>query len=113
MSKRDDTITLGDMLDFAIEARELVDGMSEQQYTEDRLRILATTRLIEIIGEAATRLSAEFRNSHPELPWGQMIGMRNRLIHAYDHVEASVLWQTLQESLPSLIQSLEAILKQD
>jgi len=71
---------------------------------------LALTRLIEIIGEAATRVSSEMKSSNPQVSWREIIGMRNRLTHGYDTVDLKVLWDTIAEDLPPLITDLEKII---
>jgi uncharacterized protein with HEPN domain len=71
---------------------------------------LALTRLVEIIGEAATRVGSEIKSSHPHVPWREIIGMRNRLAHGYDTVDLKVLWDTITEDLPPLITDLEKIM---
>jgi uncharacterized protein with HEPN domain len=68
----------------------------------DELFALAMARLLEIIGEAASQVTAEFRAMHPEIPWRAMIGMRNIVIHAYFEVDRDVIWQTLSEDIPPL-----------
>jgi uncharacterized protein with HEPN domain len=71
---------------------------------------LALARLMEIVGEAANRVSSETQRQHPEIPWPQIIGMRNRLIHGYDVVDYDLLWDTVREDLPPLISALEELL---
>ncbi|MBN1145643.1 MAG: DUF86 domain-containing protein [Anaerolineales bacterium] len=71
---------------------------------------LALTRLLEIIGEAANRVPGDVQARHPEIPWLQMIGARNRLIHGYDSVDFDILWMIVQQDLPDLIAKLEKIL---
>ncbi len=66
----------------------------------------AVIRRLEIIGEAARRISRETRASLPALPWAAMINMRNLMIHEYDHVDLAVVWDTVQNHLPALIQSI-------
>jgi uncharacterized protein with HEPN domain len=68
------------------------------------------TRLLEIIGEAANRVPDENRAEYPQLPWLQMIGLRNRLIHGYDSVDFDILWVIIQKDLPDLIGQLEEII---
>jgi uncharacterized protein with HEPN domain len=70
-------------------------------------------RLLEIIGEAATRVTAATQKSNPTIPWAQVIGMRNRLIHGYDVIDLDILWQTVVEDVPSLIHALECIVTQE
>ena len=85
-------------------------GKSRDELAADRKLQLALTRLIEIVGEAASRVSQETRLRHPEIPWPQMVGMRNRLIHGYDTVDLAVLQSTVGVDLPPLVAQLDAIL---
>jgi uncharacterized protein with HEPN domain len=78
----------------------------------DRLLNLALTRLIEIIGETAYRVPDSIQIKYPDLPWLQMIGARNRLIHGYDSVDFDILWTIVNHDLLSLITRLEGILDQ-
>ena len=71
---------------------------------------LAVVRLLEIIGEAATHVSAESKAQLSTLPWPQIVGMRNRIVHAYFDVDYDVVWNTLQNDIPFLIRELETIL---
>ena len=75
----------------------------------DRKLNLSLVRLLEIIGEAARSISEEFRDSHPDLSWKSMVGMRDRLIHGYFDVNLDVVWETVTQDLPSLIAQLEKI----
>ncbi len=88
MSRRDDANVLRDMLDAAKEAVSFAQGKQRADLDQDRKLILSIVRLVEVIGEAAGRISKEFQSSHPEIPWSAIIGMRNRLIHAYFDVDA-------------------------
>jgi uncharacterized protein with HEPN domain len=110
MSKRDVTITLRQMLDYAQKAVTLSQGRKRSDLDEDLTFNLALTRLIEIIGEAANRVPAEFQEDHAEIPWMEIIGMRNRLIHGYDEVDFDFLWNVVRNDLPSLIKQLKKIL---
>ena len=73
---------------------------------------LALTRLLEITGEAASRVPEDVRERHPEIPWPQIVGLRNRLIHGYDSVDLNILWQIVTSDLPPLIVSLESIINE-
>ena len=97
------------MLDHAREAMALVQGKTRADLDSDRLLNLALVRLLEIIGEAANRISEEEQARHPEIPWPQIVSLRNRLIHGYDSVDFDILWQIVTEDLPPLIASLEGI----
>ena len=70
---------------------------------------LALVRLAEIVGEAAARVSTEFQQSHPAIPWPQIVSLRNRLIHGYDAVDLDILWRVLKEDFPQLIAELQKL----
>jgi uncharacterized protein with HEPN domain len=106
-------VALRHMLDSAKEARAFIQGKSQSDLESNRMLSLATTRLMEIIGEAGNRIPSEERLLYPEIPWSQIIGMRNRLIHGYDLVDFDVLWQTVIEDLPPLIEAIEKILSSE
>lgn len=110
MSVRDDLITLRQMLDHARQARAMARGRQRSDLETDYMLQLALTRLVEITGEAASRVSTGTREAHPEIPWSSIVGMRNRLIHGYDVVDLDLLWNTIELDLPPLIDQMEAIL---
>ena len=113
MSRRDSELPLHQMLDHAREAVILSKGKSPEELVEDRVLGLAIVRLMEIIGEAANRIPKEERSRHPEIPWMQIISLRNRLIHGYDAIDYEILWHILKQDLPELVSSLEIILGPD
>lgn len=110
MSRGDDAIRLRHMLDHAREAVAMSSGQTRADLDADRQFNLAMTRLMEIVGEAAARVSDETCQQHPQVPWPQVVAFRNRLIHGYDRVDFDILWQIVQSDLPPLIRSLEQIL---
>lgn len=112
MSRRDDRISLGDMLSHAREAVELVRGMSREDFAHNRVVQLALTRLVQVIGEAASRVSESTRQRHEAVPWAEIIGMRNRLVHGYDVLDLDVLWETSAQDVPMLIELLDRITSQ-
>ncbi len=71
---------------------------------------MASLKALETIGEAASRISDTFRSAHPEIPWREIIGMRNRLIHAYFEVDIDKVWETIQDDLPPLIDHLQLLM---
>ena len=105
----DDNVRIRHILDAAREAAAFAKDRTRADLDTDRKLNLSLVRLLEIIGEAARGISQEFRDSHPALPWKTMIGMRDRLIHAYFDVNLDVVWQTVIEDLPPLIAQLEKI----
>ncbi|OHB38166.1 MAG: hypothetical protein A2060_07690 [Planctomycetes bacterium GWA2_50_13] len=109
MSK-DDLVRLRHMMDAAKEAVELAAGKSRHDIANERTLNLSLVRLIEVIGEAANRVSSTCRAKYPGIPWLQIIGMRNRLIHGYNDIDFDILYQTISEDLPSLIVELEKII---
>jgi len=98
------------MLDYAREAVQLLDSKNSDGLAESRILQLALFHLVEIIGEAASRVNAETRAELPQIPWRGVIGMRNRIVHGYDVADVKVLWDTITTDLPSLIIELEAAL---
>ena len=111
MTRRDDTVSMRQMLDHAREAVQFSEGKSLADLLSDRMLALATVQLLEITGEAATRVSPATRATYGAVPWRQMIGLRNRLTHEYDAVNLRIVWQIVTENLPPLIIELERILE--
>lgn len=110
MSRHEDDIRLRHMLDHAREAVTMTRGSARADLDTDRRLNLALVRLLEIVGEAAARVPAEQRILHPDIPWPEIVGLRNRLIHGYDSVDFDILWQIVTEDLPPLIATLEKTL---
>ena len=109
MTRRDDAASLRHMLNHAREAVDMARDRQREELKQNRMLELALVRLVEIVGEAATRVSDACQQRHAAVPWLQARGMRNRLIHGYDKIDLDVLWDTLGEDLPPLIAELERI----
>jgi len=107
---KDDLIRLRHMLNAAEEALAFSSGTSKKEFSCDRMATLAVVKDIEIIGEAAGKVSAETMEKHEAIPWRDIIDMRNRLIHAYYDVDLEVVWDTLRKDLPPLVKTLREIL---
>ena len=107
MLNEKDRIRIRHMLDYSREAVELAKEATRADLDTNRLLELALVRLLELVGEAAARVSPGVRTSCSEIPWSLIVGMRNRLIHGYDAVDSDVLWDTLSDDLPRLIDELE------
>ena len=106
MTRHDDVDRLGHMLAHAIEAIDLTRGRSRADLDRDRLLNLALVRLLEIVGEAANRVSPETQQRLSGVPWPAIVGLRNRLIHGYDEVDFDILWDIVTVDLPRLVQQL-------
>ena len=105
-----DAIRLLHMRDAVEEAMSFIGNKSRESLDKDRMLVLALIKDIEIVGEAASRISNEAQDTTPEIPWANIIGMRNRLIHAYFDINLDILWQTVSKDLPELAVKLnEAI----
>lgn len=104
-----DAVRLRHMLDHAREAVDLMQGRSRADLDADRLLGLGLVRLLEIIGEAAGRVSLATQHRYADIPWSQIISLRNRLIHGYDSVDMDVLYQILLTDIPLLIVHLNKI----
>jgi uncharacterized protein with HEPN domain len=110
MTARDDTVSLRQMRDAAQEIIDLVRPVSKAKLETDRVLSLAVLQLLQITGEAARRVSASSQEAHPQIPWAQMIGLRNRLIHGYDTIDFDIVWNVIIKDLPSLVAALDGIL---
>ncbi|MCL4490394.1 MAG: DUF86 domain-containing protein [Nitrospirae bacterium] len=97
------------MFDAAKEAVLFSEGKTRRSLNSDRKLVLALTKSIEIIGEAASKITPESCDSLPQIPWATIIGMRNRLIHAYYDINLDILWKTVKKDLPPLITELQKI----
>lgn len=107
MRPPDDTVLLQDMLDYARKALCSVQGRSRQDLEDDDVLAAALERFIEILGEAAGRVSEETRSAMPEVPWRAIVSMRNRLVHGYAAVDRDIVWAVVTTDLPNLVKTLE------
>ena len=106
MQRDRDHVRLLPMLEHAREAIQLVEERSRPDLDVDRLLSLALVRLLEIVGEAAAKVSPEGRDRYPTIPWSEVVSLRNRLIHGYDSVDMDVLWRIIEDDLPALVRDL-------
>lgn len=108
----EDRTRLLHMAEAAEAARSFVVGRQRGDLDSDRMLLFALVRAIEIVGEAASNVSPATRAAIPGLPWGAIVGMRNRVVHAYFHIDHEVVWQTVQVELPQLLATLKQALAQ-
>ena len=109
MSKRIDLVYLGDMLDAARRVSRKISGKTLEDFQADDTLQLAIVHLIQVIGEAANRVSAEVHVRHSEIPWESVIEMRNRLVHDYGNVDYTIVWRVAVDEIPKLIRALDQI----
>ena len=110
VSHDNDRIRLQHMLEHAILARQFAEGKSRKDLDTDALLRFALDKAVEIVCEAAYKVTPECREEHSEILWGDIIGMRHLVVHVYYELDIDVLWETVVDDLPTLITQLEAIL---
>ena len=110
MSKNDPITALRHMRDYAKKAKAMVAGRSREDLDRDEILNLALVRALHIIGEAATRFPREERKAYPNIRWAEIIGLRNRLVHAYDRIDLDVVWSIATKDVDQLLDELDRIL---
>lgn len=100
------------MLEAIGECQRFVEGMSYEQFRADARSMKAVVWNISTIGEAAGRLPDAVRQAFPSIPWADMRGMRNHIVHGYDQIDPEIVWLVVQEELPALVPELEQILSE-
>jgi uncharacterized protein with HEPN domain len=95
------------MVDAIEAALRFAKGRERADLETDEMLLFALVRAVEIVGEAAGKVSAEGRGRFPEVPWSAVTGMRNRLVHAYFDIDRDILWSTVAQALPSLLKQLQ------
>ena len=108
---RDEFLYLRHVLDAINTIEEYLQGVDEEHFKATRLLQDGTIREIEIIGEAVKNVSKDIRKSYPEVPWQDIAGMRDKLIHGYFGVDIEKVWDTAKEDLPVLKEQMKGILK--
>lgn len=109
--QRDDTVYIRHVLDAARKAISFAQDRTREDLDTDEMLALSLVHLLEIVGEAANNVSADFQDKHSHIPWTKMIGMRNRLIHGYFDINLDIVWDTIMEDLPPLVEDLEKVVR--
>jgi uncharacterized protein with HEPN domain len=107
VSRENDLERFRHMLEAVEKAQAFGEGHTRDDLAQDEMRLLAIARLLGILGEAASKITPERRAEYPELPWAEMTGMRNHLIHGYFAVDLDIVWDTLHSNLPKLSDQLK------
>lgn len=109
-SQKADFIRVRHMLDSSLEALSFIEDKTFEELGRDRMLVLSLIKEIEIIGEAASKVSVNFQKRHPDIPWLAIVATRNRLIHGYFDIDLDIVWQTVKKDLPSLIKELKQVM---
>lgn len=110
MTEHDDRLPMHQMLEHARDAVEMIRGRDRAELRTNRMLQLALVHLVQIVGEAATRVSRAGQVSHPRIPWSKAIAARHRMVHGYDVINYDVVWDTIAEEFPPLVSALERAL---
>lgn len=111
--RAEDRIRLKHMVEAGQAALKFVDGKKSSDLQTDQMLLFAVVRAIEVLGEAANKVSEDLQSANQSIPWRAIVGMRNRLVHAYFDVDTEMVWKTLQNEIPGLLRTLEAIIAAD
>lgn len=109
MSKRLPKLYFEDILISISNTEEYIKGLSFEDFSNDQKTVDAVVRNLEIIGEAARNIGQAFAEKHSELPWSEMISMRNKVIHEYIAVDLEILWKTINEDFPKLKEQIKGL----
>lgn len=109
----EDRVRLLHMIEAAEAACGFISGRTRDDLNSDQMLVFALVRAIEIVGEAASRVSSATREAAADIPWGLIVSMRNRLIHAYFDIDREVVWKTATEELPLLLPRLRELLAEE
>lgn len=110
---KDDKVYVGHMLDMAQKALLIAGGKGRAEFDRDEVLQLALTHLLQVIGEAAARVSAEFKAAHRGIPWEAIVGMRHKVVHDYLSVDHEIVWDTVTGDLGPLVAQLQKLVPQD
>ena len=105
----EDRIRLKHMIEACEAAVHFVTGRTREDLDRDRMLFFAVVRAVEIIGEAASKVSEGTRTVHNDIPWSAIAGMRNRLVHAYFDIDANIVWVAATEEIPVLLAQLQVL----
>lgn len=104
---------LNDIMEMIADIRNFTKGMSYEDMDNDRKTLFAVIRCLEVLGEAVKKIPENIRNEYPKIPWQEIAGMRDKLIHEYFGVDIETIWDTIQDDLSPLQEAIDKIIKKD
>jgi uncharacterized protein with HEPN domain len=107
--KKDPLVYIDDIRDSIEAIKRYTAGLTKENFSSSTEKQDAVYRRLEVIGEAANRLSDEFKSQYPLIPWYQIVGMRNVLVHEYDSIDLDLVWETVQRDIPKLEKYIKSI----
>ena len=110
---KDDITRIKHIIDASEECISFMENKSRKDLDANRMLNLSIVRLLEIIGEAARGVSAQLREKYPDIPWRQMAGIRDRLIHGYYDIDMDIVWKTVKDDVPAIIPLLENVIENE
>ncbi len=109
MPKRDPDLLIEDILAAIQKIERYTAGMDQEIFRQDEKTVDAVVRNLEVVGEATRQLPEDFSNRHPNVPWRQISGLRNRIVHEYFGLDLEIIWQVIRHDLPQLKTHLEGL----
>lgn len=111
-TKRSHLDTLRDIANASAKAEKFLAGVTFAAFQANDEKAFAVVRALEIVGEAAKKIPVDFQARHPEIPWKEMVGMRNKVIHEYFSVDLEVVWKTVKQDLPALRERVRNVIRE-
>jgi uncharacterized protein with HEPN domain len=111
-TKRDYTDYLRDLLHYSAAAQRFVAGVDFDAFADNEEKVLAVVHALQIVGEAAQKLPGSLTRRHPEVPWAEIVGMRNFIVHGYYMVDVEIVWKTIKEDLPPMQAAVQRLLEE-
>ncbi len=110
--KRDVCVYVRDMLEAFANTQEFVEGLSYDEFVRDKKTVSAVTRELEVAGEACKQVPASVRDRYGDIPWSDIAGMRDKLIHFYFGVDMEIVWETVKSRVPQLMDLIEVVVRE-
>ena len=110
---REKILFIEDILDCILKIEQFIKDMTYEEFCNDEKTASAVMRKIEIIGEASKNIPSNIKQKYKDIPWRNMAKIRNKLIHAYFHINYAMVWKTIKEKFPELKEKIQLIIKNE